>query len=92
MKTCFFLKEVQSIHLTNLHNVCEYVARSTSSAAKQKLNQLKFFSQKGKVISIQFHKNGIRRMFDFFNVPKIGNLYYMIINQLQYINNHVTAW
>ena len=27
----------------------------------------------------------------FFNVPKIGNLYYMNTDQLQYINNHIAA-
>ena len=27
----------------------------------------------------------------FFNVPKIGNLYYMNTDQLQYINNHITG-
>ena len=27
----------------------------------------------------------------FFNVPKIGNLHYMNTDQLQYINNHITA-
>ena len=26
----------------------------------------------------------------FFNVPKIGNLYYINIDQLQYVNNHIS--
>ena len=52
---------------------------------------IKAFFLKGKVISTQFHKNGIRRMWDSFNVPKIGNLYHMNTDQLQYINNHITA-
>ena len=36
-QSSYFLKEVKSIHLTNLHCVCEQVARSTT-AAKQTLN------------------------------------------------------
>ena len=35
-------------------------------------------------------------MWDCFNVPKIGNLYYMNTDQLQFINNHInlknTRW
>ena len=55
MRKCFFqssyiVKEVRSIHLTNLHSICEQVARSSTPSAKQKLNQLKLFFQKGKVI------------------------------------------
>ena len=56
MRKCFFfqssyiVKEVRSIHLTNLHSLCEQVARSSTLSAKQKLNQLKLFFQKGKVI------------------------------------------
>ena len=57
----YLLKEVKPIHLTNLDSVCEQVARSTT-AAKQKLELIKLFFQKGKVLSIQFHKNAIRRM------------------------------
>ena len=30
-------------------------------------------------------------MWDFFSVPKIGDLYYMNTDQVQYINNHITA-
>ena len=51
MRKCFFfqssyiVKEVRSIHLTNLHSICEQVARSSTPSAKQKLNQLKFFFQ-----------------------------------------------
>ena len=37
-QSSYLLKEVKSIHLTNLHSVYEYVARSTTPAAKQKLN------------------------------------------------------
>ena len=33
----YLLKDVKSIHMTNLHSVCE-VARSTTFAAKQNLN------------------------------------------------------
>ena len=85
-QSSYILKEVKSIHLTNLHNLCEQVARS-STPAKQKLNQLKlFFFQKGKVISPQFQKNGFR----IFNLPKIGNLYYVNTDQLQYVN-HISA-
>ena len=83
------MKEVLCIHLTNLHSLCEQVARS-STPTKQKLNQLKLVFQKGKVISPQFQKNGIRRMW-FFNLPKIGNLYYVNTDQLQYVNNHISA-
>ena len=53
----------------NLYSLCEQVARSSTLSTKQKLNQLKVFFQKGKVISPQFQKNGIRRMW-FFNLPK----------------------
>ena len=44
------MKEDRSIHLTNLHSLREQVARSSTPSAKQKLNQLKLFFQKGKVI------------------------------------------
>ena len=27
----------------------------------------------------------------FFHVPKTGNLYYMNTDQLQYVNNHISA-
>ena len=27
----------------------------------------------------------------FFNLPKIGNLYYVNTDQLQYVNNHISA-
>ena len=84
------MKEVRSIHLTNLHSLCEQVARSSTPSAKQKLNQLKLFFQKGKVISPHFQKNGIRRMC-FFYLPKIGNLYYVNTDQLQYVNNQISA-
>ena len=67
------------------HSLCEQIARSSTPSAKQKLNQLKLFFQKGKVISPQFQKNGIRRMW-CFNLPKIGNLYYVNTDQLQYVN------
>ena len=71
MRKCFFfqasyiVKEVRCIHLTNLYSLCEQVARSSTPSTKQKLNQLKLFFQKGKVISPpppppQFQKNGIR--------------------------------
>ena len=89
-QSCYILKEVKSIYLTNLHSLCEQVARSSTPSAKQKLNQLKLFFQKGKVISPQFQKNGIRRMW-FFHLPKIGNLYYVNTDQLQYVNNHISA-
>ena len=79
------MKEVRSIHLTNLHTLCEEVGRSSTPSAKQKLNQLQLFFQKGKVISPQFQKNGIRKMW-FFNLPKIGNFYYVNTDQLQYVN------
>ena len=56
MRKCFFfqsyyiLKEVKSIHLTNLHSLCEQVARSSTPSAKQKFNQLNlFFSKKEKL-------------------------------------------
>ena len=45
-QSSYFLKEVKSIHLTNLHSLCEQVARSSTPSAKQKLNQLKLFFQK----------------------------------------------
>ena len=95
MRKCFFfqashiVKEVRCIHLTNLYSLCEQVARSSTPSTKQKLNQLKLFFQKGKVISPQFQKNGIRRMW-FFNLPKIGYLYYVNTDQLQYVNNRCT--
>ena len=84
------MKEVRCIHLTNLYCLCEQVARSSTPSTKQKLNQLKLFFQKGKIISPHFKKNGIRRMW-FFNLPKIGNLYYVNTDQLQYVNNHISA-
>ena len=84
------MKEVRSIHLTNLHSICEQVARSSTPSAKQKLNQLKLFFQKGKVIP-----HNSKRMESeervFFNLPKIGNLYYVNTDQLQYVNNHISA-
>ena len=43
------MKEVRAIHLTNLHSICEQVARSSTPSAKQKLNQLKLFSKKEKL-------------------------------------------
>ena len=96
MRKCFFFqasyigKEVRCIHLTNLHSLCEQVATLSTPSTKQKLNQLKLSFQKGKVISPQFQKNGIRRMW-FFNLPTIGNLYYVNTDQLQYVNNHISA-
>ena len=89
-QTSYIMKEVRCIHLTNLYSLCEQVARSSTPSTKQKLNQLKLFYQKGKVISPQFQKNGIRRMW-FFNLAKIGNLYYVNTDQLQYVNNHISA-
>ena len=77
----YIVKEVRYIHLTNLYSLCKQVARSSTPSTKQKLNQLKLFFQKGKVISPQFQKNGIRRMW-FFNLLKIGNLYYVNTDQL----------
>ena len=88
MRKCFFfqasyiVKEVRCIHLTNLYSLCEQVARSSTPSTKQKLNQLKLFFQKGKVISPHFPT---------FNLPKIGNLYYVNTDQLQYVNNHTSA-
>ena len=96
MRKCFFfqasyiMKEVRCIHLTNLYSLCEQVARPSTPSTKQKLNQLKLFFQKGKVISPHFQMNGIRRMW-FFNLPKIGNLYYVNTDQLQYVTNHISA-
>ena len=58
----YIVKEVTCIHLTNLYSLCEQVARSSTLSTKQKLNQLKLFFQKGKVISSHFQMNGIRRM------------------------------
>ena len=49
-QSSYIVKEVRSIHLSNLYSICEQVARSSTSSAKQKLNQLKIFYQKGKVI------------------------------------------
>ena len=49
-------EEVRSIHLTNLHSLCEQVARSSTPSAKQKLNQLKLFFQKEKAISHNFKR------------------------------------
>ena len=86
----YIAKEVRCIHLTNLYSLCEQVARSSTPSTKQNLNQLKLFFQKGKVISPQFQKNGIRKMW-FFNLPKMGNLYYVNTDQLQYVNNHISA-
>ena len=88
-QSCYILKEVKCINLTNLHSLCEQVARS-SFPVKQKLNQLQLFFRKGKVISQQFQKNGARRMW-FFHLPEIGNLYYVNTDQLQYVNNHISA-
>ena len=48
-QSCYIQKEVKSIHLTNLHSLCEQVARSSTPSAKQKLNQLKLFSKKEKL-------------------------------------------
>ena len=87
----YIVKEVRCIHLTNLYSLCEQVARSSTPSTKQKLNQLKLFFQKGKVISPHFQMNGIRRMWVFFNLPKIGNLYYVNTDQLQYVNNDISA-
>ena len=85
------MKEVRCIHLINLYSLCEQVARSSTPSTKQKVESIEaFFSKKGKVISPQFQKNGIRRMW-FFNLPKIGNLYYVNTDQLQYVNNHISA-
>ena len=61
MRKCFFsvilcCEEVRSIHLTNLHSLCEQVARSSTPSAKQKLNQLKLFFQKEKAISHNFKR------------------------------------
>ena len=61
----YIVKEVRCIHLTNLYSLCEQVARSSTPSTKQKLNQLKLFFQKGKVISPHFQMNGIRRMWFF---------------------------
>ena len=64
-KASYIVKEVRCIHLTNLYSLCEQVARSSTPSTKQKLNQLKLFFQKGKVISPHFQMNGIRRMWFF---------------------------
>ena len=84
------MKEVRCIHLTNLHSLCEQVGRSSTPSTKQKLNQLKLFFPKRKSKTPQFQKNGIRRMC-FFNLPKLGILYYVNTDQLQYVNNHISA-
>ena len=47
-QSSYIVKEVRSIHLTNLHSLCEQVARSSTPSAKQKLNQLKLFFPKRK--------------------------------------------
>ena len=44
----YIVKEVRSIHLTNLHSLWGQVARSSTPSAKQKLNQLKLFFPKRK--------------------------------------------
>ena len=52
MRKCFLfqasyiVKEVRCIHLTNLHSLCEQVARSSTPSTKQKLNQWKLFFPK----------------------------------------------
>ena len=68
----YIVKEVRCIHLTNLYSLCEQVARSSTPSTKQKLNQLKLFFQKGKVISPHFQMNGIRRMCFFLICLKLG--------------------
>ena len=85
------MKEVRCIHLTNLHSLCEQVGRSSTPSTKQKLNQLEaFFSKKEKL-----YPHNSKRMESeecvFFNLPKIGNLYYVNTDQLQYVNNHIGA-
>ena len=96
IRKCFFfqasyiVKEVRCIHLTNLYSLCEQVARSLTPSTKQKLNQLQLFFPKGKVISPQFQKEWNQKNV-VFNLPKIGNLYYVNIDQLQYVNNHISA-
>ena len=70
-QSSYIVKEIRSIHFTNLHSLCEQVARSSTPSAKQKLSQLKLFFQKGKAISPQFQKNGIRRMW-FLICLKLG--------------------
>ena len=43
-QSSYILKEVKSIHLTNLHSLnCEQVARLLTPSAKHKFNQLKLF-------------------------------------------------
>ena len=56
-QSSYIVKEVWSIHLTNLHSLCEQVARSSTPSAKQKLNQLKlFFSKKEKLYPHNFKR------------------------------------
>ena len=41
------MKEVRSIHLTNLHSICEQVARSSTPSAKVKVGVLRPVQQPG---------------------------------------------
>ena len=97
MRKCFFfqasyiVKEVRRIHLTNLYSVCDQVARSSTPSTKQKSNQLKLFFQKRKSYIPTFPNEWNSEECVFFNLPKIGNLYYVNTDQLQYVNNHISA-
>ena len=87
----YIVKEVRCIHLTNLYSVCEQVARSSTPSTKNKswINW-SFFSKMEKL-----YPHNSKRMESeecgFFNLPKIGNLYYVNTDQLQYVNNHISA-
>ena len=80
------MKEVRCIHLTNLHSLCEQVGRSSTPSTKQKLNQLKLFFPKRKSYIPTIPKEWNQKNVFFFNLPKIGNLYYVNTDQLQYVN------
>ena len=87
----YIVKEVRCIHLTNLHSLCEQVGRSSTPSTKQKLNQLKLFFPKRKSYIPTIPKEWNQKNVFFFNLPKIGNLYYVNTDQLQYVNNHISA-
>ena len=47
-QSSYILKEVKSIHLANLHSLCEQVARSSTPSAKTKVESIKAFFPKRK--------------------------------------------
>ena len=58
---------------------------------KTKVESIEAFFPKRKSYIPTFPNEWNQKNVFFFNLPKIGNLYYVNTDQLQYVNNHISA-